>query len=94
MGLDVSHDCWHGAGSVFHTWRNALVRAAGYETEYCTFDLGISMAGDANVEKNWLELECPKLDPTSFEEKNVFGEWDKCPDDPLLIILVHSDCKA
>ena len=30
MGLDVSHDCWHGAYSSFHGWRSAICLAAGY----------------------------------------------------------------
>jgi hypothetical protein len=29
MGLDTSHDCWHGAYSAFTRWRTALGRAAG-----------------------------------------------------------------
>lgn len=29
MGLDTSHDCWHGPYSRFHCWRTAVARAAG-----------------------------------------------------------------
>lgn len=29
MGLDTSHDCWHGAYSAFMRWREALADAAG-----------------------------------------------------------------
>lgn len=29
MGLDTSHDAWHGPYSSFHSWRIALARAAG-----------------------------------------------------------------
>jgi hypothetical protein len=29
MGLDTTHDCWHGAYSSFMKWRKALCRAAG-----------------------------------------------------------------
>lgn len=31
MGLDTSHDCWHGAYSAFSRWRNAIAKIAGYE---------------------------------------------------------------
>jgi hypothetical protein len=31
MGLDTSHDCWHGAYSAFMRWRSELCRAAGQE---------------------------------------------------------------
>lgn len=30
MGLDTSHDCWHGAYSAFHRWRKKLAEVAGY----------------------------------------------------------------
>lgn len=30
MGLDTSHDCWHGAYSSFGRWRSVLCEAAGY----------------------------------------------------------------
>lgn len=29
MGLDTSHDCWHGAYSAFNRWREAVAKAAG-----------------------------------------------------------------
>lgn len=29
MGLDTSHDCWHGAYSAFMRWRRAVAKAAG-----------------------------------------------------------------
>lgn len=29
MGLDTSHDCWHGSYSTFGAWRKELARAAG-----------------------------------------------------------------
>lgn len=30
MGLDTSHDCWHGAYSSFMRWRKKLSEVAGY----------------------------------------------------------------
>jgi hypothetical protein len=40
MGLDTTHDCWHGAYSAFMRWRAALCEVAGYgdimlRTGYC-----------------------------------------------------------
>jgi hypothetical protein len=29
MGLDTSHDCWHGPYSSFMSWRKAVAKAAG-----------------------------------------------------------------
>lgn len=33
MGLDTSHDCWHGPYSAFTRWRNALAVAADWQIE-------------------------------------------------------------
>lgn len=30
MGLDTTHDCWHGAYSSFNDWRRAICTAAGW----------------------------------------------------------------
>lgn len=30
MGLDTSHDCWHGAYSGFNRWRKKLAEVSGY----------------------------------------------------------------
>lgn len=30
MGLDTTHDCWHGSYSTFAAWRAAVAKAAGY----------------------------------------------------------------
>jgi hypothetical protein len=30
MGLDTTHDCWHGAYSSFNHWRRAICNAAGW----------------------------------------------------------------
>lgn len=34
MGLDISHDCWHGAYSAFMRWRMAIAEVAGYGSLY------------------------------------------------------------
>jgi hypothetical protein len=76
MGLDTSHDCWQGAYSAFSRWRDELARAAGY-----TF---FTPEGDYRAyvrEINWGALE----------PKNYEGEWDRIPEDPLIILLAHSD---
>lgn len=73
MGLDTSHDCWHGAYSAFSRWRYELARVAGYKADEQQRD----------YELPW----------DMFEDKNYQGEWDSPPgDDPLLYLLVHSDC--
>lgn len=34
MGLDTSHDCWHGPYSMFHDWREALHRILHPNTQH------------------------------------------------------------
>lgn len=78
MGLDMSHDAWHGAYSAFTRFRNELAVAAGYElTRY-----------DGTF------FDIVKLDWDRFVEKNYYGDWDTPPDDPLMILIVHSDCEG
>jgi hypothetical protein len=59
MGLDVSHNCWSGAYSAFHRWRDAVATAAGFGS----IDLYQGFGGEL--------------------------EW---PEDPLVVLLHHSDC--
>lgn len=85
MGLDVSHDCWSGAYSGFNRWRRKLAEVAGYQhikTE--TTSRGEELAVDwGHIEYDWM-----------------FGEWPFIPcridgtPDPLLLLLLHSDCEG
>lgn len=83
MGLDVSHDCWHGAYSAFSRWRNAVAEAAGYEIAEVKFRDGgaLNFARDTYL-----------LDYGHLADKNYQGDWDEPPTDPLMVLLAHSDC--
>ena len=61
MGLDTSHDCWHGAYSSFMAWRQAIAKAAGY--------------------------------PGLLTMQGFGGNtpWDAYVDNPLTVLLSHSD---
>ena len=60
MGLDTSHDCWHGSYGSFNRWRTKLCEVAGYG---------------------------------ALDERIGFGGEKPWPDnDPLVILLHHSDC--
>jgi len=76
MGLDTSHDAWHGAYSAFTRWRTELARAAGY-----TIKRGHNGYPYA-AEIQWDRLAA----------ENFMGEWERVPEDPLIILLAHSDC--
>lgn len=60
MGLDTTHDCWHGGYGRFALFREAVAQAAGFGSLYAYIGFG----GDK--------------------------EWP-C-DDPLVVLLNHSDC--
>lgn len=75
MGLDTSHNAWHGAYSAFMRWRTEIARAAGI----CYID-----EKEGRYQMPW----------HVYEDKNYYGEWDHDPSDPLVVLLVHSDCEG
>jgi hypothetical protein len=80
MGLDTTHDAWHGAYSSFGNWRNALAEAAGYKLKKVTYGSGF-------------EVDQPDIDwSDDVGSGAVEGEWAEVPEDALLILLCHSDC--
>lgn len=80
MGLDTTHDCWHGSYSAFGRWRDRISTLGGYTLRARTD--GGSFGPPMEVAIDW----------DRFERKNYDGEWDTAPDDPLLVLIVHSDC--
>ncbi len=81
MGLDTSHDCWHGAYSAFSRWRNEIAMAAGY------------MVGDVKYE-NGFTSKTVLVDWGHVTEANLAGQWDATPADPLMVLIAHSDCEG
>lgn len=75
MGLDTTHDCWHGSYGAFGRWRTAVAVAEGFSTERTEWG-----------------SETYVFPRDQFSAGNYAGEWDPLPDDPLMILLVHSDC--
>lgn len=92
MGLDTTHDCWHGAYSAFTRWRNKLAEAAGYYVEpghvasYSKPEIPDEFIGPTVA-----------LDWGHVTETNLEGKWEAIPHnihgeaDPLLILLAHRD---
>lgn len=78
MGLDTSHNCWHGSYPAFMRWRSALAAAAGLPP------LGL-MEGFCD-RKTFPELP-------SYISARLPISWDAvhCPA-PLAELLTHSDC--
>lgn len=78
MGLDVSHDCWHGGYHSFNTWRDTVSRYAGY-----SFDLYDTENG---------KVKAPVIDWQKIDNNNLMGKWKVMPSDPWWIIIAHYDC--
>jgi hypothetical protein len=81
MGLDMSHDAWHGAYSAFSRYRNQVAEAAGYALE--------------TIDGEYGRREYVRLDWDAFPDATIDGDWgDVVPDDALLYLIVHSDCEG
>lgn len=82
MGLLVSHDCWHGAYSAFTTWRNKIAEVAGYQVTRIVWD------------EDRYNPPQPVIDWGHVTKAQLMGEWEETPDDPLLVLIAHSDCEG
>lgn len=95
MGLDTSHDCWHGAYSAFNRWRCKVAEVAGMpplmlmEGFYCKAgdgQHGITTFYDAG---NEMVKRCHE-----DLEKSLPIRWASLRPDPLHALLHHSDCEG
>ena len=79
MGLNTSHGCWDGSYTWFCKWRDRLAEAAGYEFE--------------PDPRPWdPDDRIVMLPPGSVTDETLMGVWDETPEDPLVVLLAHSDC--
>ena len=99
MGLDISHGCWRGAYTAFNRWRHKLAELAGIPLplmvgyyvapredllDWVRPRKGGPLCKDSRGPAllHWIEDVMPSL-PLS---------WDPWDDDPLVVLLDHSDC--
>lgn len=83
MGLDTSHDCWHGPYSSFNEFRREVARFAGLPP----LDLMDGFYGGTEAQhytKNW---------PESWKAALPI-QWESLKPDPLHLLLNHSDCEG
>jgi hypothetical protein len=78
MGLDVSHDCWHGGYGSFNMWRDSLAKYAKFNFELYDTENG--------------KVKAPAIDWKTITQDNLEGIWKEMPSDPLWIIIAHYDC--
>lgn len=91
MGLDTSHDCWHGAYSAFMRWRKEICKVAGlpplelmegFYVPLKAHGLPTLYHGVGTREENYL---------TDLEQFLPIS-WDCLKPSPLHKLLHHSDC--
>lgn len=104
MGLDTTHDCWHGAYSSFMRWRRMLAKAAGLpplglmEGFWTSPRDSLTSGGDSihvQVAVSWLRVDRPGSDIAEallslFDDFPI--RWEALKPDPLHLLLYHSDC--
>jgi hypothetical protein len=84
MGLDTTHDAWHGPYGSFSRWRHAVAVAAGIIGE--DGRLYPAMWDSEGV------VPCP-IDWDFWDtQTNYRGKWVKDPEDVIWVLLAHSDC--
>jgi len=81
MGLDTTHNAWHGPYGSFSRWREALVKAAGYETILRKDSTGYT----------YTDYDIPEWNDDLTNDE-VQGKWKRELDEPLIYLLWHSDC--
>lgn len=82
MGLDTTHDCWHGAYSAFSRWRDKLAEVAGYQM--------MDPTPEEQAEGHFRQY--PMIEWSGIVDANFMGEWTRTPPDPLIVLIAHSDC--
>lgn len=80
MGLDTTHDCWHGSYRAFAEWRNALATAAGYDL----VEVGTTSGH---------HVVCADIGDDLYTEDHARGVWKHPPEDFLHVLLTHSDAE-
>jgi hypothetical protein len=78
MGLDISHGAFSAPYSNFARFRRTLWEAAGIEL------VDSQERPGERVPALWYDER--------FTIDNYMGEWELLPEDPLVALIVHSDC--
>lgn len=102
MGLDTSHDCWHGPYSMFNRWRTWLASQIGVALQLQQ-GFGASFCRDEDFSKDdieWLKNNgkygiaaiVENLAMLKRPKQLGYLWWEDPQHEPLTILLWHSDC--
>ena len=98
MGLDTTHDCWHGAYSAFMRWRKKLAEVAGLPPlelmeGFYYFDGNGTLQAVRCALKTWTMKPMDWLaESIEVLEQSLPIKWDCFKPDVLYELLSHSDC--
>jgi hypothetical protein len=103
MGLDVSHDAWHGPYSQFNRWRVWVAKQVGIPLRlmegYYNWQWDEGDEKRLTDTKNFYTLHTLSGENTlwydtlkAVQELGGPIKWDVLGDHPLRILLSHSDC--
>ncbi len=89
MGLDTTHNCWHGAYSAFMQWRKKIAQLAGFPP----LELMQGFYENSHLQ------ECLKLTrlfkPTFLDlDSQLPIKWDAYREHYSSLLLDHSDCEG
>jgi hypothetical protein len=92
MGLDTSHNCWHGAYSAFMRWRQEVARAAGLPP--LQLMEGFYAADSAFHDPFWAIKGLSDNERYLAEnlKRSLPIKWDCLKPSALYKLLYHSDC--
>lgn len=85
MGLDTTHDAWHGSYSGFGAWREAVAIAAGLMEPGEKLFPGLDYDTRPVCGIDWAKYDAMT---------DCYGKWTEEPDDPIFYLLDHSDCEG
>lgn len=91
MGLDTSHDCWHGAYSAFHRWRKEIASVAGLPPLELMegFYEPLNSKGLPSL---YYGIETKDKTYLKDLDERLPIKWDCLKPSPLHDLLNHSDC--
>lgn len=88
MGLDTSHDCWHGSYGAFNRWREMIARVSEFPPLPLMegfFEKGSHLDTFKDYAERYENLGSIYYDSLPIK-------WESLKPSPLHILLHHSDC--
>lgn len=92
MGLDTTHDCWHGAYSAFMRWRSEIAKLAGMPP--LSLMEGFYAAGDHDDPILWARKGLGSETAFTDVRESLPIKWEALRPSALHTLLHHSDCEG